>query len=185
MTDREAIANLTYYRNAWVGIQYGNNGEAKPWISGVLEEAMEMGATALQEREERSKEGKSLREKIERYKIESGFVSANPEERAMFAESLIDTLKSLDIPTIDAVPRTVYDQCAWERDLAIQQLREDYGVGLGEKKKVVHGRWKNGVCPVCGFDIRCLAGENDLEQWVWVEGFNYCPNCGAKMDLED
>ena len=56
------------------------------------------------EREERSKEGKSLREKIERYKIESGFASATPEERAMFAESLIDILKSLDIPTIDTVP---------------------------------------------------------------------------------
>ena len=90
-----------------------------------------------------------------------------------------------EAPTVDAVPRTVYDQCAWERDLAIQQLRGDYGVGLGEKKKVVHGRWKNGVCPVCGFDIRCLTGENDLEQWVWDEGFNYCPDCGAKMDLED
>lgn len=50
---------------------------------------------------------------------------------------------------------------------------------------VVHGRWERGVCNCCHFDLRCLTdGENDLEQWVWDEGFDYCPNCGAKMDLE-
>lgn len=48
---------------------------------------------------------------------------------------------------------------------------------------VVHGRWENGKCQHCGFDLRCLTdGENDLEQWVWDEGFNHCPSCGAKMD---
>lgn len=50
---------------------------------------------------------------------------------------------------------------------------------------VVHGRWKRGVCNCCHFDLRWLTdGENDLEQWVWDEGFDYCPTCGAKMDLE-
>ena len=44
------------------------------------------------------------------------------------------------------------------------------------------GEWENGVCSACGFDLRALTdGENDLEQWVWDEGFNYCPNCGAEM----
>lgn len=48
---------------------------------------------------------------------------------------------------------------------------------------VVHGRWEAGVCTHCGFDLRELTdGENDLEQWVWEEGFHHCPNCGAKMD---
>lgn len=37
-------------------------------------------------------------------------------------------------PSYEAVHRSVYDQCALERDLAIEQLRNDYGVGLGEKK---------------------------------------------------
>lgn len=51
--------------------------------------------------------------------------------------------------------------------------------------EVRHGRWKNGICTDCGFDIRCLTdGENDLEEWVW-EGLDYCPNCGARMDKED
>ena len=51
--------------------------------------------------------------------------------------------------------------------------------------EVRHGRWKNGICTDCGFDIRCLTdGENDLEEWVW-EGLDYCPNCGARMGKED
>lgn len=37
-------------------------------------------------------------------------------------------------PTVDAVPVQAYEQVAWERDIAIQQLRE-YGVSFGEKKK--------------------------------------------------
>lgn len=52
-----------------------------------------------------------------------------------------------------------------------------------EAEPVRHGRWANGVCLACGFDLRCLTdGENDLEQWVWDEAFPYCPDCGAKMD---
>ena len=44
------------------------------------------------------------------------------------------------------------------------------------------GEWKYGVCTNCQFDLRCLTdGENDLEQWVWDEGFDFCPNCGADM----
>lgn len=37
-------------------------------------------------------------------------------------------------PAADVVSRAAFDQIMWERDLAIQQLREDYGVELGEKK---------------------------------------------------
>ena len=107
MNDREAIEHLT---NDWfesLGGQLCVDGDK---VDGFLE-AVGIGISALQEREERSKEGKSLREKIERYKIESGFASATPEERAMLAESLIDTLKSLDIPTIDAVPMVRCKDC--------------------------------------------------------------------------
>ena len=39
-------------------------------------------------------------------------------------------------PTVDTVPRGAYQQVIWERDLAIQQLRDDYGVDLGEKRPV-------------------------------------------------
>lgn len=53
MTDREAIANLTYRRDCWIGLKYVNN-EPEPWVSGILEEAMQKGAEALKEREERN-----------------------------------------------------------------------------------------------------------------------------------
>lgn len=46
---------------------------------------------------------------------------------------------------------------------------------------VVHGHWKEDdgrvrVCSVCDTDW-CHKDEMDFEQY-----FNYCPNCGAKMD---
>ena len=45
---------------------------------------------------------------------------------------------------------------------------------------VVHGRWIDSLaritpyCSACGHSRRCL-----------IRTPNYCPNCGAKMDLED
>jgi hypothetical protein len=47
----------------------------------------------------------------------------------------ICTAEINSIPAADVVPKGAYDQVAWERDVAIEQLREDYGVGLGEKKR--------------------------------------------------
>lgn len=38
------------------------------------------------------------------------------------------------MPTADVIPKGAYDQVLWERDIAVRQLREDYGVDLGEKK---------------------------------------------------
>lgn len=57
--------------------------------------------------------------------------------KAVHAQEHRHILHILDkIPTADVVSRVAYDQCAWERDLAIHQLRNDYGVGLGEQKSV-------------------------------------------------
>ena len=92
-------------------------------------------------------------------------------------------LKKLMLPlAADVVSKAAFDQVMWERDVAIQQLRDDYGVGLGEKKAadaapVRHGRWiKDGdmvVCSECG------------EEHAWDEyRSTYCEDCGAKMDLE-
>ena len=48
--------------------------------------------------------------------------------------------------------------------------------------EVVHGRWEDGECTACGFDIRdMIDGESEFRSWVW-ECVPYCPNCGAKMD---
>lgn len=81
-------------------------------------------------------------------------------------------------PTLGVVPKALYDQIKWERDMAISQL-ESFGVQLGEKanvKPVRHGKWlleahkglSSCKCNVCNA--------------VYESETNYCPKCGAKMD---
>jgi hypothetical protein len=85
-------------------------------------------------------------------------------------------------PAADVVPRGAFDQVMWERDVAIKQLREDYGVGLGEKRnadvvEVKRGRWywaEDGHC-------KCSeCGQYAVVKRVVVKT-NFCPNCGADM----
>lgn len=52
-----------------------------------------------------------------------------------------------------------------------------------EVDTVKHGQWKNGcnICPVCGMDK--FSG---LDADIWADWQpKYCPNCGAKMNLEE
>ena len=52
-----------------------------------------------------------------------------------------------------------------------------------EAKPVVHGRWEEAsdgdgiVCPFCRTDFCTIIYD--------TEHFNYCPNCGAKMDEKE
>lgn len=104
-----------------------------------------------------------------------------------------------NFPAADVVSKAVHKQVAWERDLAIQQLKGDYGVGLGEKKKDVapvrHGRCSvcNGKTPIIqdcdnGYSID-VEGEEmsvwDGDKCVAIFHINYCPMCGCEMGLED
>ena len=65
---------------------------------------------------------------VKQFIYENGYVYAN-------------TLDNF--PTIDAVTVQAYEQVVWERDIAIQQLRE-YGVSFGEKKKDLGARMDGG-----------------------------------------
>lgn len=57
-----------------------------------------------------------------------------------------------DLPAAEVVSRAVYEQTAWERDIAMEQLAA-HGIGFGEEcEAAAFARWK------------------------------YCPNCGARMD---
>lgn len=94
-----------------------------------------------------------------------------------------------NIPAADVVSREVFEQVRWERDTALQTLQE-HGIGLGQKADVVevkHGEWvevkqigRNSrhiqyttkQCSVCGY-------------WNGRKKTNYCPHCGAKMDLKE
>lgn len=53
----------------------------------------------------------------------------------------------------------------------------------GEIVPVVHGRWEKFNLGIYDFALRLRC--SNCQQAVYENGFNYCPNCGAKMDGED
>ena len=61
-------------------------------------------------------------------------IDADAVKKFIYANGYVYANTLDDLPTIDAVPVQAYEQVVWERDIAIQQLRE-YGVSFGEKKK--------------------------------------------------
>lgn len=78
--------------------------------------------------------------------------------------------------------------CEEARDMSAAQIFEDcvcemLDIPAADVMEVVHGKWENGnkFCPYCGEDkFRGL----DADIWAdWKP--KYCPNCGAKMDLEE
>ncbi len=83
----------------------------------------------------------------------------------------------------DYVPRGVFEQIRWEKDIAMQQL-EELAVPFGAKpelyaKPIVHAHWTTEFCcSVCGQEAPCLG------RCVY-ELSNYCPNCGAYMVEEE
>lgn len=104
-----------------------------------------------------------------------------------------DCIELENEPSTGVVSKTAFEQVVWERDTALRQLREDYGVGLGEKKRDVaevrYGRWivhfdhfaPYQKCSVCGFEIPLVATENEGGMRL----YKHCPECTARMDKED
>ena len=76
----------------------------------------------------------------------------------------------------------------WEYGQAVSDIYKIIEEAPGiEAEPVVHGEWEiddDGCerelmrCSVCGEE--CYDGDND----IIVRFYNYCPNCGAKMDGE-
>lgn len=70
---------------------------------------------------------------------------------------------------------------AWEKGLEPSQYIEI--IPTSDVATVRHGRWNDGdpYCPICRKDkFRGL----DADVWAdWKP--DYCPNCGAKMDLKE
>lgn len=90
-------------------------------------------------------------------------------------------------PTIEVVPKELYEQILWERNIAMEQL-EEYGIGFASKKKneveakpVAHGKNLSTdnptrfECSVCG-----------CEDWDTttcdVDVYKFCPKCGVPID---
>ena len=70
------------------------------------------------------------------------------------------------------------EQVGYSREDAADCIRY---MDAADVATVRHGRWKcNKPCPVCGGDR--FEG---LDADIWADWEPpYCPNCGAKMDLE-
>lgn len=101
-----------------------------------------------------------------------------------FGENKYVPLKAIEnAPAADVVSLPVVRQIQWERDIAMQQL-EEHGIPFCGKADVVpvrHGRWVY------------KPYENDEAVWLYhcsecnavsALAWNYCRECGAKMDLE-
>lgn len=54
---------------------------------------------------------------------------------AIRAECLKEVIKRLNnAPTIEVVPKELYEQILWERNIAMEQL-EEHGIGFASKKE--------------------------------------------------
>lgn len=77
----------------------------------------------------------------------------------------------------------VVSQIKWERDVAVQQLK-DLGYSLGEKPRM--GHWINeGIYgeghSMCS--IRC--SECDWHYIGYLGDYDFCPHCGTKMEMKE
>lgn len=96
------------------------------------------------------------------------------------------------------VNRNDYDKCKkckaitldmfkWEHgDEAEKLLKDDTVKAIADVQTVKHGKWrfsgnysptKNWICSECN-------GMVIMPVYCWKSYYNYCPNCGAKMDGE-
>ena len=81
---------------------------------------------------------------------------------------------------IDVQPTVSIEQLKWERDTAIQQLRE-LGYDLGQKPK--KGKWiAHPGGKFVGFPY--MHYECDQCRDFEPEERNFCPNCGARMEVD-
>lgn len=91
------------------------------------------------------------------------------------------------IRPMDVVSAGAYEQVAWERDLAVQQLK-DYGVGLGQRKnenlvKVTHCR----DCKYGDYDSEpddamvCLRTNDGF----WRTGNDFCSRGVPKEEIHE
>lgn len=67
--------------------------------------------------------------------------------------------------------KTVFEQVAWEREIATQQLNE-LGFNFGEK---VDAEWRDGICSACGYE----ALYTQYEHYIVLS--KHCPYCGRIM----
>ena len=101
----------------------------------------------------------------------------------------MDRLHTDAAAAIEALQAEVEELKAKKMKLAENSLRFVGKVRELDKRRFEpkRGKWKvdmshfspHIVCSVCGVEIPCVAG------WCMDAHMNYCPNCGAKMEVQD
>ena len=96
------------------------------------------------------------------------------EDMIMRIQTGIKKLPSVTQLCDDMISRGVFEQVMWERDVAIEQLK-DLGYRLGEKPKTGHWiPYKNEA------DVyKCTACEAIV--YEYPTSWDYCPWCGVRM----
>lgn len=94
------------------------------------------------------------------------------------------------VPAADVVSKGAYDQCDWERVVALTQLKE-IGKGLGERmddvRPVKWGKWivekiEDPILEPIGVRESFRCSECDYGYVSFDQKrHNFCPNCGADM----
>ena len=103
-------------------------------------------------------------------------------------EALVEWLKR--IPLIDLSNGRGLCRVIMEDDFKKAIKKMPKGI-IADVAPVRHGRWLKGREPLGWNEVDCVTCTACGESWILSEDddyvdieWNYCPNCGAKMDLE-
>lgn len=83
----------------------------------------------------------------------------------------------IDAPAADVVSRGVFEQVKWERDIAMEQLKDHkipFGCIAPDVVEVKHGYW----IPYSSTMMECSVCKRHTAR----HRYEFCPRCGAKMD---
>ena len=91
---------------------------------------------------------------------------------------IAEAIKKLPNISQNTVSKATFEQVMWERDIAIQQLKE-LGYGFAEKLRTGYWEFKpyavefedDAVCSICN---KLVVGASE---------YKFCPNCGTKMEI--
>ena len=139
--------------------------------------------------------------------LDKAFVTSKPTFDRLNVRAAVDTEDIESAPALDVVLLGTYEQCRWERDLAMQQLAQA-GIPFGgsthdnvETRIARHGKWIikceihgafdddgwwedwSAHCSECGMIVYpdpCLCDDGEFEKAL--EEFGHCSKCGSIMD---